>query len=244
MHHAAGTGQDPCILDDVQPLLAELHTPLAMRVVDEGHARRPQAERFVQRVFRHAYGADIRHFYPTLIHFEDERRQRAVVGYRNGTVRPLFAEQYLDAPAEHCIGRHLDQDIERASLVEVGNLALTDAGDTRWVIAAVTLFLHRLGYRWVLFTAVRPLFNAFRRLGLNPIRIAEADAAHLSDDGHLWGRYYDTCPVVCAGSIESGYHKLLRHGAQRQPLLQELLEQAQRLAETITAPARTSTGGM
>ena len=243
MHHAAGTAQDPCILDDVQPLLAELHTPITMSVVENGQPGRPRAERFIQRVFRHAYGADIRCFYPTLIDFADDRRLRAVVGYRDGMVRPLFSEQYLDEPAEHCISRRLGHDIARTSLVEVGNLALTDAGDTRWVIAAVTLFLHRLGYRWVLFTAVRPLFNAFRRLGMNPVRIAEADAAHLDDERQAWGHYYDRRPVVCAGSIESGYHKLLRHGFHRQPMLQALLEQAEQLATTISPSAQTLAGG-
>jgi hypothetical protein len=234
---------DPCVLDHVQPLLSELHTPIQMDHIDAGHEQRSRSERFVRRVFRHAYGADIRSFYPNLLSFDDARRKRAVVGYRDGSERPLFAEQYLAEPAETAIARCTGHDIDRKSLVEVGNLALTDAGDARWVIAAVTFHLHRKGYRWVIFTAVRPLFNAFRRLGLNPLRLVPAEGARLRADDSHWGGYYDNRPVVCAGSIESGLHKLLHHEATQPPLLRALLEQASNLADIALRPTQQQWGG-
>lgn len=234
---------DPCVLDDVQPLLSELHTPIRMAVVGTDDPGRGRSERFVRRVFRHAYGADIRAFYPTLLHFEGAGRQRAVVGYRDGNARPLFAEQYLAEPAETAIARRSGQAIARADLVEVGNLALTDPGDARWVIAAVTCYLHQLGYRWVLFTAVRPLFNAFRRLGLNPLQLAEADGSRLQADDSRWGGYYDSRPVVCAGSIDAGLRKLRHHETTQPPLLRELLTQAADLADWARESTCTQWGG-
>jgi hypothetical protein len=94
------------------------------------------------------------------------------------------------------------------------------------VIAATTAFLHGAGYRWVLFTAVKSLFNAFQRLGLKPIRIATPDPARLSDGGSNWGRYYQAGPVVCAGDIEAGWNKLSGHVSTAQPKLHALLQEA------------------
>lgn len=182
---------DPCILGDVQPLLAELQQPTSVQVVNDSHHQRQQAEQFIHDVFHHAYGANLRSFYPTLLSFQSADRHRAAVGYRDGAVRPLFSEQYLDHPADELISARKGNAISRTQLVEVGNLALASPGEARWVIAAVTQYLYEMGYRWVLFTAVKPLFNAFLRLGLKPIELAEADACLLPDKGLNWGRYYD-----------------------------------------------------
>jgi len=217
------TESDPCILEGVQPFLAELQVPASLQVIPDGHAKRTEVERFIREVFQRAYDADIRSFYPTLLSFQSDSQHRAAVGYRDGAIRPLFSEQYLDRPADELIGAHTGETISRTQLVEVGNMALAAAGEARWVIAAVTLYLYELGYRWVLFTAVRPLFNAFQRLGLKPIQLADADAAQLPDKGMNWGRYYEARPMVCIGNIESGYRKLRQHVSHHQPTLHELL---------------------
>ena len=233
--HAEPSHLDPCILEGVQPLLAELKTAIHTRVVDPGHPDRDPAQAFIHRVFAQRYRADVQSFYPTLLSFADAQCQRAVVGIRDGQSGRLFAEQYLDAPAEHLIGERLGTTIARGDLVEVGNLALESAGDTRWVIAASTLFLHALGYRWVMFTATRTLVNAFQRLGLQPLRLATARPLLLDDRGEHWGDYYQTEPVVCAGDIASGYQKLRRHVGHNQPLLRALLADMDRQAALLNA---------
>lgn len=237
----SGTPRDPCILDDVQPFLSELREPVGLQVCGERHSGRPRAARFVRRVFRHSFGADLEQLYPTLLSFADPRRLRAVVGYRDGRTVPLFAEHYLSRPAEQLIGDSVQQTVEREALVEVGNLALTDAGDARWVIAAVTCYLHELGYRWVLFTAIRPLVNAFRRLGMNPLALATADRHRLDDDGRHWGCYYENRPVVCAGSISSGLRKLQAHRQSMPSSLRALLDDAALAARE--GGIRTACGG-
>jgi len=237
---AAVVDDDPCVLDGVRPFLAELRSPVGLTAASVADPRRGAIEAFVYEVFARAYGADVQAFYPNLLGFHTDGAMRAAVGYRDGTERPLFSEHYLNRPAHEVIGGQLDRAVRPAELVEVGNLALASAGDARWVIAAVTVLLHRQGYRWVLFTAVRPLVNAFRRLGLNPIRLAEADPARLPDGGERWGRYYDTRPVVCAGNIETGYRKLRRHVSVQQPALYALLNNAARqgvLAHDVPRPA-------
>jgi hypothetical protein len=219
------TAADPCILEGVRPFLAELQTPVALQVVGTEHRYRSSVEQFIHHVFRDAYDADIQSFYPTLLSFSSGNRQRAAVGFRDGMVKPLFSEHYLPRPADKMIAAHTGNPIQREQLVEVGNLALSGAGEARWVIAAVTQFLYELGYRWVLFTAVKPLFNAFQRLGLNPIQLAEADASRLPNRGQNWGQYYDSRPIVCVGNIESGYRKLAQHVSPRQPMLHTMLRE-------------------
>lgn len=238
------TDTDPCILEGVRPFLAELQAPVSLQVVTPEHRERSAVEQFIHDVFQSAYGANLQSFYPTLLSFRSNAEQRAAVGYRDGSVRPLFSEQYLSQPAHEIIGAHLGEAIARDHLVEVGNLALAGAGEARWVIAAVTLYLYELGYRWVLFTAVKPLFNAFQRLGLNPIQLAEANAGQLPDKGHNWGRYYDARPVVCVGNIESGYRKLRQHVSPNQPTLHAVLNEVSRQAILARAVPQSVYGGL
>ena len=58
----------------------------------------------------------------------------------------------------------------------------------------------------MVFTATRELRNSFRRLGLNPLRLARADPARLPDGGANWGSYYEHDPLVMAGRIVRGLH--------------------------------------
>ncbi|MFC5527081.1 thermostable hemolysin [Rhodanobacter ginsengisoli] len=234
---------DPCILEGVQPLLAELKEPIHTRVLDQGHPERAVVQAFIHRVFALRFRADVQSFYPTLLSFRDAQRQRAAVGMRDGQGGRLFAEQYLGAAAEQLIGERLGRTIARENLVEVGNLALESPGDTRWAIAASTLFLHALGYRWVLFTATRTLINAFQRLGLQPLPLAAARPLLLDDRGEHWGDYYQAGPVVCAGDIDSGYQKLRRHVGHNQPLLRALLSDMDRQAARVTGAASSCCGG-
>jgi hypothetical protein len=223
---------DPCVVPGVQPFLNELRQRVVIRIHGDGDPERAPVEAFIRRVFLHSYDARLNHFYPTLLAFHSGRRLRAALGLRDAAAGSLFAEHYLPSPAETLVAAHWSRVADRRQLVEVGNLALAGAGEARWVIAAVTTFLHACGYRWVLFTAVRTLFNAFRRLGLNPIPLAAADPGRLPDGGRQWGRYYDERPMVCVGDIQSGYRKLSGFVSHGQPMLRALLDEAHRQAAT------------
>jgi Thermostable hemolysin len=218
-----------CVVAGVQPLLTELQETVNAHFCDQHDVKRGMLEQFIRTAFHQAYGAELNAFYPKLTAFTCADQIRAVVGYRDGMVKPLFSEQYLDQPVEAAIAAGVRQTVERRDLVEVGNLALAGPGEARWVIAATTMLLHAAGYRWVLFTAVKPLFNAFQRLGLKPIAIASPDPKRLPDQGRSWGSYYQAGPVVCAGDIEAGYKKLSAHVSHRQPKLHALLQEARLL---------------
>lgn len=235
---------DPCVLETVEPLLAELRGPVGVSVVTTEHAERGEAEAFVQRIFHERHGADVRTFHPTMLRFRDEVRPRAVVGFRGGRDGKLFSEQYLPDAAHRMIADRLNVQIEPHELVEVGHLALEKPGDTRWVIAATTQYLHARGYRWVLFTATRALVNAFQRLGLHPIELGTAQASRLDDGGRFWGTYYRTKPVVCVGNIDSGQKKLHRHIGSSQPWLRALMCESRRHADPQMAGSPMLCGGV
>ncbi len=221
----------PFLEAGIDPLLPELQEPVQIYSATPLHAHRTQMQAFVQAIFHRTHGAEVTVFHPNLLGFNTDGGLRAVLGYRKGGMDRLFSEQYLDEPAHVQAARLLGQAVQRDRMVEVGNFALSDPGHARWVIAATTVYLAAAGYRWVLFTATRPLANAFRRLGLRPLPLAQADPARLPDGGAAWGGYYEAGPRVYLGDILAGLDKLQAGSWSRRPRLQALLRLAYELGE-------------
>lgn len=192
----------------VQPAMRAAPTRAPQARLEPLHRTHPQRrafEDFIAARFARAYGARLTHFLPHLIGVKDGLgRWQAAAGYAAAGAQPLFLEQYLDQPVEQALAAALGAPIARGSVVEVGNLAANSAGMARALIPQLARHLHRMGYRWVAFTATRALRNSFHRLGLKPVPIAAADPARLADGGAHWGSYYDQDPVVVAGKISLG----------------------------------------
>jgi hypothetical protein len=192
----------------VQPAMRAAPTRAPQARLEPLHRTHPQRrafEDFIAARFARAYGARLTHFLPHLIGVKDGLgRWQAAAGYAAAGAQPLFLEQYLDQPVEQALAAALGAPIARGSVVEVGNLAANNAGMARALIPQLARHLHRMGYRWVAFTATRALRNSFHRLGLKPVPIAAADPARLADGGAHWGSYYDQDPVVVAGKISLG----------------------------------------
>jgi len=183
---------------------------LKLEILHEGDPERQEAIEIVSAVFNKAYGAELKTFMPHFIRVTDwDGKYKAVMGYRDAEHHKLFLETYLDAPIEQLISRYLGFEVDRGSIVEVGNLAENQPGDARLAIIAATAYLRTAGYRWVVFTGVSKLRNAFRRLGLEPAELMEADKARLpEDERRRWGSYYDDRPVICFGDISKGFDNL------------------------------------
>lgn len=164
----------------------------------------------IATVYRKAYGARLSSFMPRLLKVTGQDGGfRAIVGIRNAVEQPLFLETYLDEPIEQAIAAKTGEPVKRDCIVEIGNLAESRPGDARLGIIASTMYLHMLGYRWVVFTAVPQLLNAFKRLGMEPVDMVAADPARLPEDQRaIWGSYYAERPMVCLGDIASGYASL------------------------------------
>lgn len=102
----------------------------------------------------------------------------------------------------------------RQDITEVCSLATRRPGHARLLIERLTHHLHHGRQRWVVFTAVARLRNAFARLGLEPVALAPADPARLGPARSRWGSYYDESPLVMAGDVAGGYQRLQRRNAR------------------------------
>lgn len=182
------------------------HGPSVSHVV-AGHPRRHAAEAFIRATFRQAYAADVPAFAPNLMLLDQDARPLAALGWRSAAEEGLFLERYLDAPIEREIGRLAGQAVPRNRIVEVGNLAAERPGSSVDLILLLAAHLDLLGFEWVAFTATSELIGIFRRLGLPPLALAQADPERLGDEALAWGRYYDTRPVVVAGRIRMALEK-------------------------------------
>lgn len=181
--------------------------PTTVALEDAEALRRNEAEAFVRNAFQAAYGARITHFMPTLMTLRnDTDTLLAVLGLRVVDEDSCFLEQYLDISIERHLANATGHAIARTSLVEVGNFAVGAAGGGRWLITALTAYLHAAGAAWAVFTCGPELRNAFRRLGVELVDLLQADASRLCDTERArWGRYYDQRPRVMAANVEQSY---------------------------------------
>lgn len=176
---------------------------------------RIKVEQFIHQVFTHKYGANITKYMPDLFDIRSKSGHLlAAVGMREANSDSLFLESYIECPIEAAISGFLPhgaRPVDRAGIVELGNLASIHPGSARLIIIAMTMLLYDAGYEWVTFTAIPSLLNSFSRLGLNPLPLAVANKESLGtgnqDD---WGSYYDSGPVVYAGRIADGYDCLIK----------------------------------
>lgn len=202
---------------------------LARALPDEPH--RPAFEAFIQHRFRKAHGADIRHFMPELFGMHNASGELcAVAGIRMASAEQLFLERYLDEPIDPLISAAADQSVDRACIVEVGNLAASDTGSARLSIIAITYLLAMGGLEWVAFTGNIGLVNSFHRLGLKPVTLCAADPARLGEDRHNWGSYYESKPWVHVGNIRAGFIHLRNAGLFSRLGLPSSLEESSHVA--------------
>ncbi|CAN5415276.1 thermostable hemolysin [soil metagenome] len=187
------------------------HPPFAMRTSsalalhDNTRAGRPEVEAFIAERYHEAFGSQVRSFMPRLHSLRDAAGTiRGAFGIRPARER-LYLEHYMNVPVEQAITEHTGLDCGRSTVVEVGHLSGSFAGDVRAMIGLVTRQLHREGVRWVAFTGTASLRNAFHRMGLRPTEVAIATPERLPPGERLaWGRYYADSPRVFVGNVAEG----------------------------------------
>ena len=193
----------------VRRRLTRMAGPTTVDALGEESLARREVEGFIRACFHRAYGANVSSFLPLLMALRgDGGEVMAALGMRAAACAPLFLEQYLDVPVEQAIAGRLGGDVRRDGIIEVGNLAVAHPGGARWLITALTAFLHARGDQWVVFTAVPAVRNAFLQLGLNPVPLAPATADRLGPEAREWGTYYAGGPLVMVGRVEDGYQTL------------------------------------
>jgi hypothetical protein len=100
--------------------------------------------------------------------------------------------------------------VERAQIVEVGNLAerALPRGRCRLVAALPPLLLGE-GRRWIVFTATDVLRAVLARLGAPLVELAPRRRPCSRLAGDQWGRYYARDPRVMAGYLPDGLRRAL-----------------------------------
>jgi hypothetical protein len=190
---------------------ADHHAQLTLHLA--GDPAREGLQQFIHQCFASVHQADVQHYLPELLALHDRHaRLIAAAGMRPASDGVLFLERYLDVPVEAAISQVAGVALDRACMVEVGNLASLSAGSARVMLIAVTWLLAMRGLEWVAFTGAATLINSFQRLGLVPTVLAAADPERLHGQVDQWGRYYDQRPQVFVGNIGIGFDALARAG--------------------------------
>ncbi|MEJ2315949.1 MAG: thermostable hemolysin [Gammaproteobacteria bacterium] len=204
--------------------------PVLVEQSSQRHRTRREIEQFVYDRFAASYGADIRHFLPVLMALRaGDGRIQAVLGMRPAEHDRLFLETYLDRPIEERLAIETGSPVDRASVMEVGNLAVSSKGGGRHLITVLTSYLHASGHQWVVFTIGPVLQNSFRRLGLPLIDLGPANAEDLdARERAAWGSYYAQRPRVMAGRVADGY-LVLKELCEMERCLMNLWSQAERI---------------
>lgn len=173
---------------------------LTTRLTSAHMPGREHLERFIHSVFRRAYGANIRHFMPTLLSLHDqEERVLAVCGLRRAESGSLFLENYLQDPVEAVLTTRIGATVTRDSIVEIGNLAVTELGLARSLLRVVIRHLLDTDAEWAVFTAIPALRNSLGKLNVQLEVLCDASLDQVpSAEQPDWGSYYDQQPQVMA----------------------------------------------
>jgi hypothetical protein len=170
--------------------------------------------KFIRDRYFVAHGASAPVHYQNFMSRMRAAGQGAAVGYRRASDGMLFLENYLDEPVEQVLRRHMDANISRSRIVEIGGLA---ANSATALIALWNTVACELGSDTDIGVAVliRPLRTMFRRLGITLHELAPARAERLGAGGAHWGSYYENDPVVCTGSLIEARRRLSGFLARR-----------------------------
>jgi hypothetical protein len=181
-------------LTRVEPTVISIHSEL--------RPTRRRVEAYLESAYARAFDGRIARHYPTLMSVEDASGEiHAAVGFRFATAEPLFLEQYLDEPVEAAIGRAQGVAVERARVVEIGNLASDSQGASLFLFLALADYLHRQGGSHAVATATRQLRRSFARVGFPTSTLTRAEPERLSGGAADWGGYYERDPEVLVGPI-------------------------------------------
>lgn len=186
-----------------------------LQLVLEQDPGRAALERFLHDRYARAFDAHLAEFLPWLVEMRNGSNSVVgAIGLRSAAAGPLFLERYLAVPAEQAVASAAGTPASRNTLVEIGNFAADSPGALRFLIVSLIDCLHRAGLQWALFTLLPMARNAFTRLGLPLIPLAEARPDCLAPaDRAAWGAYYDHKPWVMAGCLAQG-HRILKQNAR------------------------------
>lgn len=177
--------------------------PTVVTITDVFTPERQRVENFIKGIYKHSYDADIDVDYPVLMSIRNSDNEiLSAVGFRYADKEPLFLEQYTNAPIENIL------DCKRQEIVEIGNLASAGQGASVFLFAALASYLSNKNIHYATITGTDFLHRYFKKSGMKPRKICDAELLAVQSGTQNWGSYYDTHPRVLVGSVEDGVKRL------------------------------------
>ena len=170
---------------------------------------RREAEELIESVYTRKYGARIAAHYPNLMSVWSASGDIiASVGFRAASEQPLFLEHYLDLPIEQTLKDAGGKALDRAEIVEIGNLAARSSGASLFLFVTLAALLRYRGFTHAAATTTRALKRSIESFDFRLTSLGSADPARLDDRGASWGSYYAAQPVIVAGEIAQCFERL------------------------------------
>ncbi len=196
---------------------------LSFDLVQPQSAERDELEMSIKTRFERTYGAQLRQFLPNLLRLGVAEALGAVVGIQPASSAELFLEQYLEQPIEQAIAQTFQTPVDRAQVVEIGNLAANVPGQAYALFAVLATVLSCAGYRWVACTATPQVEAMLGKMSFSSRTLCSADASCLQEGSSDWGDYYASKPRVIVGDV-----RLAAAQVAKQPELAALVRQLRR----------------
>jgi hypothetical protein len=133
------------------------------------------------------------------------------MGFRPALAETLFVEQYISDSIEAVIAAQTQADVNRNTIVEIGNLAAVKQGSSQLLMIIIVALLYRQGYHWAVFSATEDVRKIMNKLGFTTYTLCPAKSEKIQSDVEQWGSYYHTQPYVMAGDLRDTYKKLQQH---------------------------------
>lgn len=210
--HSAASLRGTLVLDAQRVRRLTKLVPQGIWITGQGATERRSVELLIEKAYLREYGSDLLEHYPTLMSVHDtDQTVMAAVGFRPAGQHSLFLEQYLDRPIEEVISERAGEPIERARIVEIGNLASGGGGASIFLFVALAAYLRQHSFEYAVVTATKSLRRSFNFLGFSPMELASASAQKLRNGGSSWGTYYTRQPKVVASAIAPCFSMLGRY---------------------------------
>lgn len=213
----------PSIIEGAKPVSVN-----QMELLLECSPKRKQVEDYIAEKFHQIHNAEITQFLPILISIAQNEQHSGAFGLRPGQYRPMFLEQYLDSPIEQQVAIIAKKPVDRCSLIEIGNLAVTRPGHGALLMVTLATALEQAGFEWMVFTATKQMEKLMKRLGFVPHTMVPADPNRLGSNKANWGTYYENNPRVMVGSLAQAKAVI-----QNNPKLAQIAQQNKQQINTI-----------
>lgn len=197
----------------------------------EHEAGREALEQYISGIFSAAYDAKILEYMPLLFSLTQDESFTAALGLRSAARGALFCENYLDSSAQQQVLSLYGMPVQRAAIMELGNLVASAPGQSSLLYLLIAAALHKADVKYLMFAANKTVRASIKRSGFTPKTIQVAEKERLGLAGEYWGSYYEGEPLVMLADIA-----LTIEQASAQPLMRQVLKGYE---QTIDGMAQT-----